>query len=188
MAEASVITGLILAGGEGRRMGGADKGLVPYAGRPLIEHAIARLRPQVAGLMISANRNLDVYRSYGFPVLVDASATRLGPLAGLQAGLRESPTPWLLCTPCDVPRLPDDLLARLWAASKSGLAVAATSAGLQPTCMLCHRDQLPALDAWLAAGERRVGGWCRAQKAVEVMFSDATAFGNFNDPDSLKTQ
>jgi molybdopterin-guanine dinucleotide biosynthesis protein A len=185
------ITGLILAGGEGRRMGGADKGLLPYAGRPLVEHAIERLRPQVAGLMISANRNLDSYRAYGHPVLVDAAEERLGPLAGLQAGLRACPTSWLACVPCDVPQLPADFVAQLLAAataSASGLAVAATPAGMQPACLLCRRELLPALDAWLAAGERRVGGWCRAQDAVEVLFPDAAAFANLNEPDSLKPE
>lgn len=172
-------------------MGGADKGLLPYAGRPLVEHAIERLRPQVAGLMISANRNLDSYRAYGHPVLVDAAEERLGPLAGLQAGLRACPTSWLACVPCDVPQLPADFVAQLLAAataSASGLAVAATPAGMQPACLLCRRELLPALDAWLAAGERRVGGWCRAQDAVEVLFPDAAAFANLNEPDSLKPE
>lgn len=192
--DAAAITGLILAGGEGRRMAGADKGLLPYAGRPLVEHVLERLRPQVADVMISANRNLDTYRAYGHPVLVDVAEDHpgqfAGPLAGLHAGLRACTTPWLVCVPCDSPHLPDDLVARLYEAATAqaaALAVAATAAGMQPTFMLCRRDLLPALEAWLAAGERRVGGWCRAQHAVEVQFADAAAFGNFNDPDSLKS-
>jgi molybdopterin-guanine dinucleotide biosynthesis protein A len=175
------ITGLILAGGEGRRVGGADKGLLDYHGKPLVAHVIERLAPQVDALLISANRNLDDYLDFGYPVLTDASAERLGPLAGIAAGLRACETPWLVVCPCDCPHLPDDLVAQLMAGiGQAQLAIAATSDGTQPTFMLCHRDRLPALDAWLAAGERKVMGWCRNQNAVEVGFPDSAAFANFN--------
>ncbi len=173
-------------------MGGADKGLLPYRQRPLVAWAIERLQPQVDGLMISANRNLDDYRAFGFPVLTDetdARLGRLGPLAGLQAGLAACPTPWLVTCPCDCPALPLDLVARLLAtaeAQDAALAVASTSAGLQPTFQLCRRELLPALDAYLAGGGRRVGEWCDRQGAVAVTFPDAAAFGNLNDPDSLR--
>ena len=167
-------------------MGGADKGLVSYRGRPLIEHVIDRLHPQVSTLLISANRNLETYRCYGFPVLTDQSEARLGPLAGIQAGLQACTTPWLLVSPCDCPKLPLDLAHQLLAAKPVALTVAVTPAGMQPGFQLLHRDLLPALNAYLAEGERRVSGWCRAQGAVEVMFQNTAAFGNLNDPDSLK--
>ena len=182
---AADITGLILAGGEGRRMGGADKGLIEFAGRPLIEHVIERLQPQVGTLLISANRNLDAYRRYGFPVLTDQLEQRLGPLAGIQAGLQACTTSWLLVCPCDSPRLPLDLAQRMMFAQPIAMAVAATTAGLQPGFQLLHRDLLPALDDYLARGERRVSGWCRSQSAVEVRFDDASAFDNLNTPETL---
>jgi molybdopterin-guanine dinucleotide biosynthesis protein A len=175
------VTGLILAGGEGRRVGGADKGLLDYRGKPLVAHAIERLAPQVDTLLISANRNLDDYLDFGYPVVTDSSAERLGPLAGIAAGLRACETPWLVVCPCDCPHLPLDLVARLTAgAGAAPLAIATTSEGMQPTFMLCRRELLPVLEAWLAAGERKVMAWCRNQGTVEVDFPDATAFANFN--------
>jgi molybdenum cofactor guanylyltransferase len=182
------VTGLILAGGEGRRMGGADKGLLPFQGRPLVTCAIERLAPQVGTLLLSANRNLDAYRAFGHPVLTDDSSEFLGPLAGLRAGLAACATPWLVTSPCDCPALPADLVERLLAAATAGgaaLAVATIEGRMQPTFQLCRRDLLPALDAFLAAGERRVGGWCREMGAVEVAFPDANAFKNMNNPSDL---
>ena len=166
-------------------MGGADKGLIDYRGRPLIEHVIERLRPQVDTLLISANRNLETYRRYGFPVLTDRTEERLGPLAGIQAGLEACTTPWLLVCPCDCPHLPLDLVERLLAAKASTLAVAATPNGLQPGFQLLRRELLPALVEYLSRGERRVGGWCRTQAAVEVVWADDLAFRNCNTPGDI---
>lgn len=193
MANATVegITGLILAGGEGRRMGGADKGLIAYRGKPLIAHVIERLAPQTDTLLISANRNLDDYLDFGYPVVTDASAEhlgRLGPLAGIAAGLQACDTPWLLVCPCDCPALPPDLAEKLLRGAtvlNAPLAVASTVEGMQPTFQLCRRDLLPMLTDYLAAGERRVADWCRAQGAVEVFFADAAEFRNLNTPDDL---
>lgn len=186
MAAREPVTGLILAGGAGRRVGGADKGLLDYHGKPLVAHAIERLAPQVDTLLISANRNLGEYRAFGYPVVTDASTERLGPLAGIAAGLRTCETAWLAVCPCDCPHLPRDLVARLLAGvGRAQLAIAATSEGTQPTFMLCRRALLPALDAWLAAGERKVMAWCRNQGAAEVYFSDAHAFANFNRAEDL---
>jgi molybdopterin-guanine dinucleotide biosynthesis protein A len=189
------ITGLILAGGAGRRMGGADKGLLPYMGRPLVAHVIERLAPQVDRLMISANRNIEDYRAFGYPVLLDgpgyATGDYPGPLAGLAAGLAACPTPWLLACPCDCPALPPDLAARLLAAVTAGggaaLAVATVEGRIQPTFQLCRRESLPSLNAFLAAGNRRVGGWCREMAAIEVPFPDHGAFANINSPEDLAT-
>ncbi len=192
MAASEPVTGLVLAGGAGRRVGGADKGLLDYRGRPLVVHVIERLAPQVATLIISANRNLDVYRRLGYPVIADASADqlgRLGPLAGIAAGLAACTTPWLVVCPCDGPHLPTDLVARLLAAAgDQALAIAATAEGPQPTFMLCRPALLPALERYLAHGERRVGLWCRQQRAVECRFDDATAFANINRPEDLPEQ
>lgn len=180
--------GLILAGGEGRRMGGADKGLLSYQGRPLVAHVLARLAPQVDGLLISANRNFDAYHAFGPAVLPDATDERLGPLAGLRAGLAACPTPWLVTSPCDCPALPGDLVLRLLTAAEAegaSLAVAATADGLQPTFQLCRRELLPKLDAYLAAGGRKLGEWCESQGAIEVVFPDPNAFVNLNSPGDI---
>lgn len=188
MAEPSGITGLVLAGGAGRRMGGIDKGLLDYGGRPLVARVIERLAPQVDGLLVSANRNLDVYRGFGHPVLTDAEEGFPGPLAGLRAGLAACPTPWLLACPCDCPALPCDLAHRLLAAATAQdrpIAVVTSPAGRQPVFQLCHRSLLPALDSYLAAGNRRVGLWCSEQGALEVHFDATDAFRNLNHPADL---
>ncbi len=185
---ANPVTGLILAGGAGSRMGGKDKGLLPYRGRPLIAHVIERLAPQVTGLLISANRNLDTYGAFGYPVLPDVLSDYQGPLAGLAAGLVACPTPWLLTCPCDCPDLPDDLVIRLFAAVENGrtnIAVASVAGYMQPTFQLCRREMLPELEAYLAAGGRKVGAWCREQGATVVDFPDASAFENLNTPSDL---
>lgn len=169
-------------------MGGADKGLLNFRGQPLVAHVITRLGPQVESLLISANRSLDVYAAFGHPLVSDDQPDYPGPLAGIAAGLAACTTDWLVCVPCDCPALPTDLVARLHAAAETtdaGMAVARTAEGLQPTFQLCHRTVLPALAAYLAAGERRVAGWCRLQNAVEVAFDDAAAFRNLNTPDDL---
>lgn len=177
---------MILAGGEGRRVGGADKGLLDYQGKPLVAHVIERLAPQVDTLLISANRNLEDYLDFGYPVVTDVSAERLGPLAGIAAGLAACKTPWLLACPCDCPHLPADLVTQLMAGRGAApLAMAVTPEGMQPTFMLCRRELLPLLEAYLAAGERKVAAWCRNQQAVQVMFADAGAFRNLNTPADL---
>lgn len=175
------ITGLILAGGEGRRVGGADKGLLEYRGRPLVAHVIERFAPQVERLIISANRNLERYRSFGYPVVSDVSSERHGPLAGLAAGLASCTTAWLAMVPCDCPALPRDLVAHLRAGIGAALlAIATTAEGTQPTFLLCHRNLLPSVEERLAAGERKLMAWCRDQGATEIFFSDASAFRNLN--------
>ena len=186
---ANAVTGLILAGGAGSRMGGADKGLLPYQNRPLVAHVIDRLAPQVDNLLISANRNLDAYAAFGYPVLTDSLGDYQGPLAGLAVGLSACTTPWLVTCSCDCPALPGDLVARLLATTEiqgASSAVATVAGRMQPTFLLCRREMLPALEAYLAAGDRKVGGWCREQGAVEVNFSDASAFDNLNTPDDLQ--
>ena len=186
--NAGRITGLVLAGGQGSRLGGSDKGLVPWRGRPLIEHVIERLSPQVDGLLISANRNRERYAEFGHPVLADRIEGYAGPLAGLQAGLATCPTPLLAMVPCDAPLLPLDLVARLDAvlsAENAAAAVATTEGRFQPTFLLCRRELAPALDAWLAANGRKMADWLREVGAVAVPFADAGAFVNFNRPEDL---
>lgn len=169
-------------------MGGADKGLLTYRGRPLVAQVLERLAPQVAAILVSANRSFDAYRAFGYPLVSDAEPDYPGPLAGLAAGLAACETEWLVCVPCDCPQLPSDLVDRLRRASATAaasLAVASLAGQLQPTFQLCRRTLLPALRDYLASGERRVSAWCRQQGAAVAAFEDAAAFANCNRPDDL---
>jgi len=194
-SSAAEITGLVLCGGRGSRMGGVDKGLQPLQGRPLVEHVLERLGPQVGTLLINANRNLARYATYGHAVLADkedeASGDFAGPLAGLLAGLQACRTRWLLAVPCDAPCLPLDLAARLaLAAERAGAAVALpVTERVQPVFCLLRQDLAPGLSAYLAGGGRRVEACLRAQPHVLVPFDrdgDAAAFFNANSLDELQ--
>lgn len=182
------ITGLILCGGRGSRMGGVDKGLQLLDGRRLVERVIERLAPQVDTLVVNANRNLDAYAGLGYPVVADRIEGFAGPLAGIHAGLTACATPLLATAPCDAPFLPADLVARLRAALESQpshIAVARTVDGLQPTFALMRRDVLPDLAAFLAGGGRRIQDWCHSLPLAIVDFADAAAFANLNSPAEL---
>jgi len=185
----ATITGVILAGGRGRRMGGADKGLQELGGRPMAAHVLERLAPQVDAVLISANRNLERYAELGCPVLPDTLDGYAGPLAGLQAALAQATTPLLVTAPCDSPFLPANLVARLHdglVAQQAELAVAFAAGRVHRAFCLLRRELLPGLDAFLAAGERRVGLWHASLKVAEVDFNDdAAAFGNINTTDEL---
>ncbi len=188
MTEAD-ITGVILAGGEGRRMGGADKGLQELHGRPLVQWVLEALAPQVNSVMISANRNLPRYAGFGCIVLPDTIPGFAGPLAGLHAALAQAATPLVASVPCDSPFLPSDLVQRLHAAllaNQADLAVARAGGRVHRACCLARRELLPSLAAYLAAGDRKVGLWHASLKLVEVDFDDeAAAFDNFNTPEEL---
>ena len=182
------LTGLVLAGGRARRMGGEDKGLIPYRGRPLLEHALERLRPQVGALAINANRNRAAYARFGHPVVADAEAGFLGPLAGMLAGLRFADTEFVLCAPCDCPRIAPDLGARLAAALEdSGQPVAAAVCGgrMQPVFALLRRGLAEPLAEFLAAGGRKIDRFYGQQGCAEVPFDDPDAFRNINTPEEL---
>jgi len=189
---ASAITGLILAGGRGSRMGHVDKGLQIFRGQPMAAHVLARLAPQVAGIAINANQNLDTYATLGAPVWPDDLTGFEGPLAGLETGMRRCTTPLLVTAPCDSPFLPTDLVARLASAlvaQDADLALAETeeaddSGALriqpQPVFALVKTAALPHLSAYLAGGGRRMDGWYDRIKVVRVRFDDASAFRNIN--------
>ncbi len=178
------ITGLILAGGRGRRMGGDDKGLQPFRGKPLIAHVIERVRPQVATLLISANRHLDEYRAWGWPVVPDRWDDFRGPLAGLASVIARVETPYILVSPCDTPFLPAQLAPRLAAALRGEQADAAVvvSAGmLQPLCVLLRRELETSLTEYRARGGASAQDWLRQCRVVEVEFDDEPhAFLNLN--------
>ncbi len=187
--RAADITGLILAGGQGRRLGGLDKGLVEVAGRRLVEWTIARFAPQVSRLLISANRHTVDYGRLGYPVIGDREADYAGPLAGMAAGLAHCSSPFLAVVPCDSPFLPHDLVQRLGATLTASHELAVVSAGgrLQPVFALLRRELGASLDTYLASGERKIDRWYARHAMVAVTFDDLAAFDNINDPESLAT-
>lgn len=183
------ITGLLLAGGRGSRMGGADKGLLPLHGEPLARHVLRRLRPQVGSLLISANRHADEYARLGAEVLADDEPEAYaGPLAGIATGLRACPTPWLLCVPCDAPFLPPDLAQRLGAAAGAAdcpAAIACAAGRRQPVFALLRRELAGSLHEFLHAGGRKVETWLSQVGFAEALFDDARSFDNINLPQQL---
>jgi molybdopterin-guanine dinucleotide biosynthesis protein A len=174
------LTGLVLAGGRGRRMAGADKGLVLWHGEPLLAHVLRRLRPQVAQVLISANRNLERYRAWA-PVVADADPASFdGPLAGIAAALPLATHDWLAIVPCDLPQLPADAFARL-AAGLQGARAAHAVAGERHTLVcLVHRSAAEELAARRAGDDRRVQSWLAAIASRPVAFADSASFANFN--------
>ncbi|QID16322.1 molybdenum cofactor guanylyltransferase [Nitrogeniibacter mangrovi] len=192
MSQTPVI-GLILAGGMGRRMGGADKGLVALDGRPMVAHVIERFAPQVDRLLINANRNADTYAAFGLPVVSDRLEGYAGPLAGLDAGLHRAAgeDAWVVTCPCDSPFVPTDLVARLRAgAEAAGAEVAMARAGgfNQPVFLLARTTVADALAAFLASGERKIDRWVFGCAHAIVDFDDCPeAFANINTPEELAT-
>jgi molybdopterin-guanine dinucleotide biosynthesis protein A len=193
MIAAEQITGLILAGGRGSRMGGVDKGLQMHAGAPLAMHALMRLGPQVGQVMINANRNLGAYEAFGVPVWPDADTEYAGPLSGFMAGLEHCETPYLVTVPCDSPLFPLDLVPRLAAAlveHDAEIAMAATREGdalqVQPVFCLMKTELLESLIRFTQSGQRKIDKWTAQHRCVEVPFDDAHAFTNANTPAELQ--
>jgi molybdopterin-guanine dinucleotide biosynthesis protein A len=187
------ITGLILAGGRGSRMGGVDKGLQPFRGAPMALHVMMRLSPQVGEMMINANQNIGPYESFGVPVWPDQLADFAGPLAGLQTGLQHCETEYLVTAPCDSPFLPMDLVTRLGAAlivQDADLAVAVTGEGAerqpQPVFCLLKTSLISHLSQFLQEGGRKIDAWYASLKVAEAHFGDAAAFRNINTLDDLR--
>ena len=183
------ITGIVLAGGQGRRMGGVDKGWVELDGVPMIARVLDRLVPQVGDVLINANQNLERYAAFGPPVVPDAVGGFAGPLAGLHAGMTAAATPFVVTVPCDSPFLPSDLVERLAAALErddAQLAVARTFEQPHPVFALVRRDVLPHLATFLEGGGRKIDAWYSTLRIVEVPFDDCeAAFRNINTADEL---
>lgn len=186
------ITGIVLAGGLGRRMGGVNKGLLPFQGRPLVVHALERFAPQVDELFINANSDLEIYAGFGYPVISDAIAGFAGPLAGLQRGMAVARHPYVATVPCDSPYLPANLVSRLTIALEQNgadLAVARTGDQPHPVFCLCRRSLLPGLTAFLENGGRKIDAWYAAVNVAEASFDDMPeAFANINTPKELACQ
>lgn len=202
MIPAQDITGLILAGGRGSRMGGVDKGLQNFNGMPLALHTLMRLQLQVGTVMINANRNLSAYESFGAEVWPDVLADYAGPLAGFLTGLERCETPYMVTVPCDTPRFPLDLVARLAAALEREGAEIAMAAGperddqgqlkvrTQPVFCLLKVELLESLVKFTQGGGRKIDGWTAQHSTVVVPFDqagdDPLAFANANTLAELK--
>lgn len=187
------ITGLILAGGRGSRMGGVDKGLQNHLGMPLAMHAMLRLGPQVGHLMVNANRNLGAYDAFGVPVWPDALPDYPGPLAGFLAGLEHCETAYLVTVPCDTPHFPQDLVLRLADAlvrEDAEIAMAATRTAegvqVQPVFCLMKAALMESLVAFTQSGQRKIDRWTAQHRCVEVVFDDEAAFFNANTVGELQ--
>ena len=189
LRDTARVTGLILAGGQGRRMGGVDKGLQPLRGRPMVAWVLERLAPQVTEVIVNANQNQAEYARLGCRVVGDEIGGFAGPLAGLQAGLKANVHPFLVTVPCDSPFLPRDLVQRLHAAliaNHADLAVAKTGDQPHPVFSLVRESLAGHLTKFLAGGGRKIDAWYAALKVVEVPFDDQPdAFSNINTPADL---
>ena len=194
MIHADQITGLILAGGRAQRMGGIDKGLIPFHGKPLIESAITRLQHQVSSIIINANRNITKYAAYGYPVMMDETPDFSGPLAGFLAGLKVCQTPFLLASPCDSPLLPIDLASQLVKEMVAGdyqLVYASSKEAdgkiwAQPVFCLMQANLQASLESFLHKDDLKIDRWFKELRSSTVVFDDAQAFANVNTPEELK--
>lgn len=181
------ITGVVLAGGRGRRLGGEDKGLIEIGGRPLAAWVVERLRPQTAAVLINANRNAVRYASLGCEVIPDAVGDYWGPLAGMASALGRITTPYLITAPCDAPLIPTDLVKRMSAAllaESAEIAVAHDGEQAQHTIALVPACLYDDLMAYLEDGGRRVETWLKRYRLARVRFDDRPgAFINMNTPE-----
>jgi molybdenum cofactor guanylyltransferase len=196
---AEEITGLLLAGGRGSRMGGVDKGLQPHQGMPMALYTLLRLQQQVGTCLINANRNLAAYEAMGAPVWPDTlNEAFAGPLAGMLAGLEHCETPWMVTVPCDSPNFPDDLVERLAQAAMAegaDIAMAATreagpdASGIQnqPLFCLMRSQLLESLMAFVDSGQRKIDRWTAQHRCAVVVFDQAEAFFNANTLDDLRS-
>jgi len=193
MITSEHITGLILAGGRAQRMGGIDKGLIPFHGKPLIESAISRLKPQVSTILINANRSITKYAHYGYPVLMDETPDFSGPLAGFSVGLKHCKTPYLLTSPCDSPLLPEDLAQKMAAELESNnleLVFASSREDdgkiwAQPVFCLMKSHLQDSLDTFLSKGDLKIDRWFKELRSGTVVFENPQAFANVNTPEEL---
>ncbi len=183
------VSAIVLCGGRGTRMGGSDKGLIKLADKPLVQHVIERLRPQVDEILINANREIHRYQQFSYPVFSDDNAGFIGPLAGFSVGLQHAQHEYILTVPCDSPFIPADLVSRLAASlipQDADIAVATSDGAAHPVFSVCRKAVLPSLHAYIARGERRVSAWQKSQRYVEVDFNDCRdAFINLNTFEEL---
>jgi molybdenum cofactor guanylyltransferase len=180
------ITGLVLAGGRAERMGGTDKGLILLNGKPMIEHVIAALRTEIDNLLINANRNLNKYAAFGYPVIPDIVDGYLGPLSGIASGMRTAGTRYIVTAPCDSPLIAGNLVRRLYETlirEGADISVAHDGERMQPVFALIRRDLLLNLLDYLNAGQCKVDRWFAQHRLAVAYFRDQPeAFRNVNSP------
>lgn len=185
----SRVTGIILAGGAGQRMGGADKGWLPFHNKALIEHVSERFRPQVERIIISCNRNMDRYRQLGYQIVMDAAANYQGPLAGICAGLQLVQTEWAAIVPVDAPFLPTNLVRALISSAQSDNADACyvrNNEKMEPTFCVLKKDRLGDLQLFIDRDSKQsVRTFLESVNAAHCQFHDAFAFKNLNTPADL---
>lgn len=183
------VTGVILAGGAARRMGGRDKGLIEVAGKPMVEYVIDAVRPQVGALLINANRSRERYGHFGFPVVADDFDGYNGPLAGMASCMRVAATAYIATLPCDSPNIPPDLVARLFRQllkEEADISVAHNGERMQPVFSLIHCALLDSLLDYLNGGERKIDRWFERHATTVVDFSDRPdTFINVNTPEDV---
>lgn len=181
---------IVLTGGRGERMGGRDKGLVKLCGKPLVQWVTESIAPQVDGVILSANRNLDEYKELGFPVVVDEFGDFQGPLAGIHAALKKINSEFVLVVPTDSPKLPPDLCYKLGSAlmhSNAEIAVVETGGRIQPVFLLFRSSLKPDVEQWLQQGTRKALDWIKSRQYVTVSFSgDELLMVNINDMENLE--
>lgn len=181
------ITAIILAGGKARRMGGEDKGLIDLHGRPLLDYIIAGLRPQAGQLLVNANRNLERYRTFGYPVVEDIMEDYLGPLVGMATGMQACNTPYILTVPCDSPFVPAGLVDQLYQAladTEADISVAHDGSRMQPVFALLRCELLPDLLTYLEGGGRKIDTWYTQHRLALSDFSALPdTFLNLNTPE-----
>lgn len=187
--EPDQITGVVLAGGMGRRMDGIDKGLVKLNGREMISYVIDALQPHVLNVVVNANRNIDAYQKFGASVVADSIEGYQGPLAGVEAGLAQAETPWIFTCPCDSPIQSPQLLPFMWQQIKNtdaNIGMAHDGERTHPVFSLVHTSLLDSLRAYLAAGDRKIDRWFEQQKLLTIDCSDyAESFVNINTKEEL---
>jgi molybdenum cofactor guanylyltransferase len=185
--NSKLYSGIILAGGKGKRVGGEDKGLLEYKNKPLIEHVIDAVRPQVDDIVISANRNIERYKYYSKKVISDDSEHYPGPLAGIAAALPHCSHEWILVVPCDTPFLPCDIIDKLlFNRADNTLYIAESKNKLQPV-MLMHQTLHDSIDRSLREGQLRLMFWVSSHQPEIIIFQDEKAFKNFNNTDDFNT-
>lgn len=186
-----IITGVILAGGRAQRMGGCDKGLIKLLGKPLVEYVIRALKPQVAEMIINANRNRERYAAYGYPIIADLMDGFYGPLAGMASAMQAARTPYIVTTPCDSPFVPSDLVKRLYGGIEeqaAEIAVAHNGERLQPVFALLDQNLRSSIIAYLKRGERKIDRWYEEHRLAIIDFSDQpNTFVNVNTPEDVET-
>lgn len=187
--EPETITAVVLAGGKARRFAGQDKGLIQFEQRPIIEHVIKAIEPQVADILINANRNQQAYAGFGYPVISDALSDFQGPLAGFSIAMKRVATPYILTLPCDGPMLSSSYVAQMISAAKASevdLVVAHDGERIQPVHTLISVRLVDSLDAFLASGERKIDRWFAEHEIALADFSDTPQiFENINTQEEL---